>query len=140
MFDLFHRRDKAVRYILTVLLGLVAISMVITLIPGYGTPRAASDNIVAEVGGDAITSQEVQSQMQGAVRNRQIPPEMLQFYVPQYIDQMVRDRALAYQAKRMGFDVTDAELATAIRSLLYSQFPNGQIDRPRTSASWPRTT
>jgi peptidyl-prolyl cis-trans isomerase D len=129
MFDLFHRRDKAVRYILTVLLGLVAISMVITLIPGYGTPRASSDNIVAEVGGDAITAQEVQSQMQGAVRNRQIPPEMLQFYVPQYIDQMVRDRALAYQAKRMGFDVTDAELATAIRSLLYNQFPNGQIDR-----------
>ena len=123
MFDLFHRRDKAVRYILTVLLGLVAISMVITLIPGYGTPRAASDNIVAEVGGDAITSQEVSSMLQNAVRNRQVPAQMLQFYAPQYIDQMIRDRALAYQSTRMGFQVTDDELASAIRSLLASQFP-----------------
>jgi peptidyl-prolyl cis-trans isomerase D len=128
MFDLFHRRDKAVRYILTVLLGLVAISMVITLIPGYGTPRAASDNIIAEVGSDAITLQEVQTQLQAAVRSRQIPTQMLQFYVPQYVDQMVRDRAMAYQAKRLGFDVSDAEVANAIRSMLASQFPGGQID------------
>jgi len=128
MVDLFHRRDKAVRYILTVLLGLVAISMVITLIPGYGTPRAASDNIVAEVGGDPLTSQEVQKQLQNATRNRQIPPQMLQFYVPQYVDQMIRDRALAYQAQRMGFQVSDDELANAIRSILYSQFQGAKID------------
>jgi peptidyl-prolyl cis-trans isomerase D len=128
MFDLFHRRDKAVRYILTVLLGLVAISMVITLIPGYGTPRAASDNIIAEVGSDSITLQEVQTQLQAAVRSRQIPPQMLQFYVPQYVDQMIRDRAMAYQSKRLGFDVSDSEVANAIRSMLASQFPGGQID------------
>ena len=76
MFDLFHRRDKAVRYMLTVLLGLVAISMVITLIPGYGSPRASSDNIVAEVAGDAITiARSVSHGLQGAVRTSRFPPK-----------------------------------------------------------------
>ena len=129
MFDLFRRRDKAMRYLLTGLLGLIAVSMVITLIPGYGTPSAASENIVAEVGGEPITLLEVQGQLQSVLRRQQIPPQMIQFYVPQFVDQMITERALAWQAERMGFKVTDQELALAIRSALNSVFPNGQVDQ-----------
>jgi peptidyl-prolyl cis-trans isomerase D len=135
MFDLFRRRDKAMRYVLTGLLGLVAVSMVITLIPGYGTPSASSENIVAQVGGEPITLLEVQNQLQSVLRRQQIPPEMLQFYVPQFVDQMITERALAYQANRMGFQVTDDELALAIRSALNSAFPSGKID-PEAYRMW----
>ncbi|HET8548508.1 MAG TPA: peptidylprolyl isomerase [Bryobacteraceae bacterium] len=128
MFDLFRRRDKAMRYLLTGLLGLIAVSMVITLIPGYGTPSASSENIIAQVGGEPITLLEVQNQLQAVLRRQQIPQQMMQFYVPQFVDQMITERAIAYQAKRMGFEVTDEELAQAIRSALNSAFPGGKID------------
>jgi peptidyl-prolyl cis-trans isomerase D len=129
MFDLFRSRDKAVRYLLGGLLGLVALSMVITLIPGYGSASRAPEQVVAEVGKEPITVREVQSTLQSMMRNKSVPPEMVQLYVPQLVDQMINERALAYEAKRMGFEVSEAETASAIRSVLTQLFPNGEFNR-----------
>ncbi len=127
MFDLFRSRDKAVRYLLGALLGLVAVSLVITLIPGFGATTGPTEQVVAEIGGEALTVREVQQTIQMVTRNRQVPAEMMQFYVPQVIDQLITERAIAYQAGRMGFKITDQELANAIRSMLVQYFPNGDI-------------
>src|SRR5438270_9165735 len=129
MFDLFRSRDKAVRYLLGGLLTLVAISMVVTLIPGYGSSSSADDNIVAEIGNDTITAQEVQKTVQDAVRQKQIPAEMVSVYMPRVIDQMITDNALVYEARRMGMNVSDEELATAIRSMMSRFTGGGQIDK-----------
>ena len=128
MFDLFRSRDKAVRYLLGALLGVVALSMVVTLIPGYGTPSGNDDMVVAEVGRDEITVQQVQALMQNVMRSRRIPPEMVQHYVPQLIDQMIAERAIAYQAERMGFRVTDEDVANAIRSMLPQMIGTSEFD------------
>jgi peptidyl-prolyl cis-trans isomerase D len=128
MFDLFRRRDKAVRYLLGTLLGLVALSLVITLIPGYGTPSMQSEQVIAEIGGEALTTREVQNTITSSLRGRNVPPEMVQFYVPQVVDQMITERAVAYQAERMGFRISDDELATAIRSMIQQYFP-GEVKR-----------
>jgi peptidyl-prolyl cis-trans isomerase D len=127
MFDLFRSRDKAVRYVLGGMLMLVALSMVVTLIPGFGSATRADDPVVAEVGKEAITIREVQTELQSLVRNRQIPAEMLQVYAPQFIDQMIQDRAVSYEAARMGFQVSDTELANTIRNILPRFFNNGQL-------------
>jgi peptidyl-prolyl cis-trans isomerase D len=129
MFNLFRTRAKAVRYLLTVLLGLVALSMVVTLIPGFGSQTGVqSDQVVAEIGGDALSMREVQTTIQNAIKGRQVPPEMVQFYVPQFVDQLIAERAVAYQAERMGFRISDEETANAIRSMLAQYFP-GEIKR-----------
>jgi peptidyl-prolyl cis-trans isomerase D len=130
MFDLFRRRDKAVRYLLGGLLMLVAISMVVTLIPGYGSSsNRADDDIIADIGKESITAREVQKTVQDAVRQKQIPAEMVSVYVPRVIDQLITDNALVYEAKRMGMNVSDEELATAIRSLLARFTGGGQPDK-----------
>lgn len=129
MFDLFRSRAKAVRYLLGGLLGIVALSLVVTLIPGYGTPSGNQETVVAEVDKEQITVRQVQMMMQNVVRSRRVPPEMIQHYVPQMIDQMIAERAIAFQAKRMGFKVSDEDVANAIRSMLPQMIGSNEFDR-----------
>ena len=116
MFDLFRSRDKAVRILLTVILGLVTLSMVGYLIPNYGgSGSTPNDNVVAEIGNTKLTIRDVQSAIRAATRNREMPPGMMQHYIPQIIEQMITEKALIYQAGKMGFVVNEADTAKAIR-------------------------
>ena len=118
MFDLFRSRAKAVRILLGAMLGMVALSMLLYLIPGAGTTTAAdqNDQVVAEIGKDVLTLHDVELGIQSQLRSQQIPPDLVQVIIPQQVDQMVEERAIAYQAKRLGFDISDQDLASAIRS------------------------
>ncbi|HWR51780.1 MAG TPA: peptidyl-prolyl cis-trans isomerase [Bryobacteraceae bacterium] len=128
MFDLFRSRAKAVRYLLGALLMLVAISMVVTLIPGFGGGGGgANDQVVAEIGDDAVTVREVNQQVQNAIRNKTIPRELIQIYVPQMIDEMITQRALVYKAQQLGFRVTEEDIAKTIRTVFPQLFQGGQF-------------
>src|SRR5512137_1821287 len=105
MFDLFRSRDKAVRLFLGGLLFLVALSMLVYLIPGAGMSTGnRNEVIIAEIGSDeVVTVQDVEKDLQEKMRGKQIPPDVVSVFVPQEIDFMVAERAVAYEAKRMGF-------------------------------------
>ena len=85
--------------------------------------------MVAEVGKEQITVRQVQGLMQNVMRSRRFPPEMVQHYVPQLIDQMITERAVAFQAESMGFRVSDEDVANAIRSMLPQMLRGGEFDR-----------
>lgn len=127
MFDLFRSRARAVRLLLGALLVLVALSMLTYLIPSYGSGGMTDQMVVAEIGKDVLHMQDVQRALQNQFRNRQLPPEMMPLMVPQIVEAMITERALAYQAERLGFQVSDADVANAIRSMVPSLFPNGQF-------------
>src|SRR5271157_3720344 len=128
MFDLFRSREKSVRILLGALLLLVALSMLTYLVPNYNTGSNTSDMIIAEIGkDDVITLPEVQRLIQNTVKGRQLPPDVLPTYVPTLVDQMVTERALAYEAARLGFQVTDADLADTIRQSAPALFQDGRF-------------
>lgn len=129
MFDLFRSREKTVRYILGAVLFLVALSLVITLIPGYGSgvSRQMDSQVVADIGDDQITAQEVRTAMQIQTRQNNIPPQMAQMYLPILVQTMVAERASAYFAKKLGFQVSEDELANAIQSMIPSLFEGGKF-------------
>jgi len=128
MFDLFRSREKSVRIVLGALLLLVALSMLTYLVPNYNTGGPArADQIVASVGSVDITVGEVQHLVQNAMRGKQLPPELVSTYVPQMVDQMVTDRALAFEAQRLGLRVSDQELRDAIAQMIPSLFPDGKF-------------
>lgn len=129
MFDLFRSRAKAVRIMLGALLMLVAISMVITLVPGFGTGGGGgpSDQVVAEIGGEPLTSLEVQRAIQMQIRSKQFPPEMASLYVPQIVNQLITENAVAYEAQRLGFEVTENDVAVTIQSIFPQLFQDGKF-------------
>src|SRR3984893_15985366 len=125
MFDLFRRRDKAVRIMLGGLLGMVALSMLVYLIPGSGMPTGSrNEQVVAHIGKDQITTRDVDRLVQERIRGRQVPAEMIQYVIPQYIDQMVGEQAVGYEAKRLGFEITDTALANSLRSTIGDVTPD----------------
>ena len=130
MFNLFRSRDKSVRILLGVLLGLVALSMITYLIPsGPDTGAATDPSVVATVGSESITAQDVNRTIQNMTRNRQLPPELLSIYVPQIIQQMINERAMAYEASRLGLKVSADETNTAIIDSLPPQVvKDGKVD------------
>jgi len=127
MFDLFRSRARIVRLGLGALLMLVAISMVVTLIPGWGSMPAERDQPVAEIGDDVLTQREVHLQIQAVMRNQAFPRDMAYIYVPQIVDQMITDRLLAYEAERLGFRVTEADVAQTIRSIFPQLYQDGKF-------------
>src|SRR6476646_1378206 len=127
MFDLFRSRDKAVRILLGALLVVVGFSMLTYLVPSYNNGASANDVVIAEVGKEAITLPEIQRLIQNTMRGRQLPPEILPTYVPQMVDNMINERALAYEAERLGFEVTDAQIAEAIRQYVPNLFQDGKF-------------
>jgi peptidyl-prolyl cis-trans isomerase D len=131
MFDLFRSRAKAVRIMLGAMLGVIALSMLVYLIPGTGMTTAADsgDQVVAEIGGSTVTVVQIQQQVRNALQNKQLPPDLAATYIPQLVDQAISERAVAYEAQQLGFRVSDRDLATTVRSFPFASLPPDQYQQ-----------
>jgi peptidyl-prolyl cis-trans isomerase D len=127
MFDLFRSRDKVVRIMLGGLLLVVALSMLTYLVPSYNMGGGDSDAVVAQIGKDTITVPEVQQVIQMNMKGRQFPPELMPQYVPRFIDSLITQRALVFEAQRLGFTVSDEDLAAGIRQAIPALWQDGKF-------------
>lgn len=130
MFDLFRSREKSVRLLLGILLGLVALAMVITLVPSYGMlggGPSQDPSVIAEIGDSKLTATEVRQVITRELKTQQIPKGLESVYLRPVINQMINERALAYFAAENGFHVTDEELAKNLQSLLPMLYENGKF-------------
>jgi len=127
MFDLFRSSDKIKKYILGGLLTLVALSMVTYLIPNYNLGTTPADNpVLAEIGGQKITAQQAQQLFEKYSQGK-IPPDLMEVYLPQFVEQMVSERAALYEANRLGITATDDEALSNIVANYPQFFPNGAL-------------
>jgi peptidyl-prolyl cis-trans isomerase D len=129
MFDLFRSREKSVRLLLGVMLLLVAASMLIYLIPGgFGYGGISSDNVVAAVDGENVTDLDVQRQIALITRGQtNLPKGVLAMYIPNIVNQLIEQKALAYKARQIGLSVSDQELGDAIQAEFAAQ-AGGRFD------------
>src|SRR5580700_5695707 len=129
MFDIFRSRTKAVRIMLGAMLGVIALSMLVYLIPGTGMTTTAADSgdqVVAQIGGSDVTVGDIQQQLKNRLQNQQLPPDLAATYIPQLVDQAIAERAVAYEAEQLGFRISDRDLAETLRSFPFATLPPDQ--------------
>jgi peptidyl-prolyl cis-trans isomerase D len=87
-----------------------------------------SAEVVADVGGQAVSVNEVQTQLTRMASSGQVPQQFMAYYARQIVENLVFEKMLEIEAKRLGISVSEAELADRIKSMLPpSAIENGKI-------------
>src|SRR5258708_18260560 len=128
MFDLFRSSHKLVKYVLGGLLLIVAASMVTYLIPSYGNAGLVNNSpVIADIGGEKITALYAQQTFDRVTKGTSIPPDMMDIYLPQFVESLILQRSAVYQAQRMGLTVSDDEVLTEMVNTNPQFFPGGVL-------------
>ena len=121
MYRFFRKNREAVKkYLLIFFLSIVSIGMVITLAPlPTGDTSRADSNVLASIGGSNITTADLQRTIQARFRNspQMNESKMIPVLAGSLLDEMVLQRALMSQARKMGIEVSDPELGQTLQSI-----------------------
>lgn len=102
-------------------------SMLLYLVPqgpATGSGGLSSDT-VAKIGDETVTTQDIQQQLSQIERSNQVPQQLRGFYAQQILQQLVFQREIEYEAKRLGITVSDQERADRIKMYLPMAFNGG---------------
>ncbi len=121
MLKLFrHNRETVLKYLMIFFLGIVSLGMVLTLTPlGGGDTTQMQANVLASLNGSQITTQELERLIDQQFRNSQFQnqPQLIAQIAGNLLDDLILQRALLAQAPKLGLEVSNPELAQAVRAL-----------------------
>ena len=109
------------------IVGILGAGMLVYLIPGQGTAGTPTADVVANVGNDQVTVNDVRTQLTRIQTSGAIPPALQSLYAQQVLNQLVFARELGIEAQRLGIQVTDQERADRIRELVPTAFVGDQF-------------
>lgn len=129
MYRLFRggNRKTLMKYLMIFFLGIVSIGMVLTLapLPNDDTTNMQS-NVLASINGANITIQDLQKTINNQLQNTGNDPKAVGRLANTALNQMILRDALITEAHRMGLEVSNQELASALRGIPYL-YQNGQF-------------
>jgi peptidyl-prolyl cis-trans isomerase D len=118
MAGVFDNQKTGVRILFGVFIGMIAVSMLLYLVPqGPDTAQTAGD-VVAKIGDQSITLSDINQRLNEIRQNNPIPPQLEGLYASQILKQLVFQKEIEYEAKRLGISVSDKERADRIRQIL----------------------
>jgi peptidyl-prolyl cis-trans isomerase D len=118
----FDNQKTGVRILFGVIIGMLALSMLLYLVPqGPDTTQTAAD-VVAKIGDQTVTLADINQQLNEIRRNNPVPRQLEGLYANQILKQLVFQKEIEYEAKRLGITVSDKERADRIRQYLPTAF------------------
>ncbi len=131
MIRFLQSGNKAAKYLLGGLLLIICVSMCLYLIPGFTNGSTLNQTgVLANVGGQEITSNDVQQFVKRILRQQRYPDGMMPFLQQQAVQQLVQEAEIRYEATRMDLRVSDQELRDELHtnpSFAPVLFPQGNF-------------
>jgi peptidyl-prolyl cis-trans isomerase D len=125
MAGVFENQKTGVRILFGVIIGMLALSMLLYLVPqGPGNAEVATD-AVAKIGDQSVTLAEIRDQLNEIRQRNPIPRQLEGLYVRQILDQLIFQKEIEYEAKRLGMTVSEQERADRIRQIIPDAFNGG---------------
>jgi peptidyl-prolyl cis-trans isomerase D len=115
-----NRQQIFSRILLGAVVLVLAGGMLLYLVPSMpGTGDAASStDTVATVGSESVSMAEIRQQLSEIEQRNQVPKQLESLYAQQILKQLIFQKEIEYEAKRLGIHVSDQERADRIRQFL----------------------
>lgn len=132
MAGVFDNQKTGVRILFGVIIGMLALSMLLYLVPQSPDATRTSGDTVAKVADQSITLADINQRLNEIRQSNPIPRQLEGLYANQILKQLVFQKEVEYEAKRLGISVSDQERADRIRQIL----PPPSMETP-SSATTP---
>ena len=119
------KNKLGVRILLGAVVLLLGGSMLLYLVPQSPVSGEISTDTVAKVGDESISVQDVRQQLNQIEHRNQVPKPLEALYAEQILKQLVFQKEIEYEAKRLGITVSDQERADRIRQYVPTAFNGG---------------
>ncbi len=124
-----NRQQLFSRILLGAVVLVLAGGMLLYLVPsmpGTGSDASLTDT-VATVGNESVSMLEVRQQLGEIEQRNQVPKALESLYAQQILKQLVFQKEIEYEAKRLGIHVSDEERAERIRQFLPTAYDGGNF-------------
>src|SRR6202795_1698061 len=119
MAGVLDNRKTGTRILLGAVVLVLGGSMLLYLVPQTpGTGEASSTDTIPKVGDETVSTAEVRQQLAEVEQRNQVPKQLESLYVRQILNQLIFQKEMEYEAKRLGIRVSEQEQADRIRQFL----------------------
>src|SRR6266851_5082433 len=125
MAGALDNRKTGTRILLGAVVLLLGGSMLLYLVPTTPGTGEASTDTVAKIGDQSVSLQEVRQKVNEYEQQRQIPKFFESRLALEILQNLVFQKEIEYEAKRLGITVSDQERADRIRQFLPTAFNGG---------------
>lgn len=122
-------RDRSRSWGAKIIIGAVVAAMALFGVDSLIGLFTGGPDEIARVNGESITRQELELEVQRAIRSGQVPPEQERALRNQMLDELITDRLLTQYAEEGGLHLSEAQIDQMIVSLPEFQDEDGRFSR-----------
>ncbi len=122
MAGVFGNEKTGKRVLFGVVIAFIALSMLLYLVPQGTNTTEGSTDVLAKVGDQTVTMGEVRQQLDEIRRRNPIPKPLEGLYARNILNQLVFQKEIEFEAKKLGIAVSDQERADRIKQYVPTAF------------------